>query len=279
MSKQLSVLLSCALLSGCETTPPGRDAAFEVPDAPGADIGRALPDSGGEAADGGGRTDSGSPTDAGPPRPDARVAEDCAAPGDEDGDRQADCDDVDCWSGCAANHVARRHPGLAECGIPIVHTATDSRTACLAYTGAPDDAPTRCDDIFSLTATARFFCDDAGVATAFWLDEALSVPPTESRSTPPASREITRWGYETVRDVVRMSQTSGSGPRSADLQLQSGAPDVRLITVYTIEPSDVSFVRMLGLQQTTEVVSGDPPRIVSSSRALFRTGATAITMP
>ena len=215
--------------------------------------------------------DSGVAVDAG------RQAEDCSTPGDEDGDRTADCDDADCWSRCAANHVARRHPGLAECGTPVVHTAAQSREACLAWMGVPGDSPTLCTEMFPLVATARFFCNEAGGVSALWLDETLSLPPTESTGMLPGRLEITSFEYTSARDDVRVVQGGGSGPRAPDLSLQDRLDGVRLVTVYRIEPTDVSFFRMLGLQRTTQTLVDIPPRTEATSRATFRTGATSLT--
>lgn len=268
------------MLVACEAPEVALDGALETADAPSPGGDGGTIDAGGAAVvDGGERLDAGPRPDTGAGGPDVRVPEDCAMPGDEDGDRLSDCDDPDCWSGCAASHVAGMHPGLVECGMPVAHTATQGRDVCMTYSGESDDAPTLCLDTIPYASMARFFCEPGGQARALWLEEHLSFPPLMRRDVSGTTFEFIDYEYTPARDRSRVSQGSGSGGREPELSMAAGSPDVVVISVYPIEAGDTAFERMVGATRITETVTGEPPRIVATGRELFRTGGTRLIVP
>ena len=221
-------------------------------------------------------------TDGGPSDADARMPESCTTPGDEDGDRLADCDDSDCWDGCATTHVESELPGLVACREVITQTAAESLAACRT-TGDLAGAPTECLESVTLSATARFFCDAEGAVRAIWLDERLGFPANESREAGPTARELTYYVRSSVRDLARVSSASSSGStnpvleRSA-LRTPTAADETtvhRLISVFPIEPRTTAFQRLVGATRHVDIIMGSVR--TSTSSTLFRTGTVNLT--
>lgn len=222
-------------------------------------------------------------TDAGPRGPDARMPENCETPGDEDGDRLADCDDSDCWDGCAAVHVESELPGLVPCRDAVSQTAAESLAACRTTGEIEGDTPTECLEALTLTSTARFFCTAEDAVRAIWLDERVGFPPTDSREISATSRELTYYERSSVRDLARVSSPSSSGSTNPVLELSSlrtpTAADPttvhRRITVFPIELRTTSFQRLVGVTRHVDIIMGSMR--TSTSSALFRTGTVNLT--
>ena|GEM_PF-5652793 len=201
---------------------------------------------------------------------------------DDDGDHKADCDDPDCWSGCAATHVAKVTPQLSECHTALVRSTSDEKSACTIIGTPTLSTPnTECDGEVTMTAQIRFFCNGAGETKAVWILEEASVP----HSTVVQGNVATYTEYERSvgQDWDRFTFGAGSSANQGPTPLYEAsvgtAPaSATVVTVHQAQSSS-SIERLLAFNRVVSTFDISTMKPTSETRTAFRVGATVVAVP